>query len=110
MFNNLIINIPQNIKIIFWVKKLNKNLNIFLYNNNKKYKLNINTISNLIRFDVNTNSIIIYNNNLNYTNKKVSNFFFNFLKSWDVFFFSKIKFKGKGFRMRFFKKNKFVKF
>ena len=47
---------------------------------------------------------------LNDKNNKLSIFIQNFIKSWDVYYFSKIKFKGKGFRMRFFKKNKLIKF
>ena len=111
MFNT-VINIPQNVRTIVWTKngKFKNNLNIYLYNTTKKYKLFINCSKNELRLDRNTNSILIYNNKIDFLKKKKINNFFSFLKSWDIFFFSKIKFKGKGFRMRFFKKNKFVKF
>lgn len=106
---NLVLNLPQNINIIIWK---NKNIfNLFLYNKTKFYKLSVNfDKKNQIKWDNNTNSLTFLENILEKNENKISKKFFNFFKSWDLFFFKKIKFKGKGFRMRFFKKNKFVKF
>lgn len=113
MNNNLIINLPQNLNILLWIKN-DEILNIWLYNKEKNYKLALNLnyckSYNDIKINKNVNTITFSNNLLNYENNKIINFFNNFFKSWDTYFFEKIKFKGKGFRMRFFKKNKFVKF
>src|SRR5690349_14070160 len=57
----------------------------------------IKSINNL-KSILNKNSVY----NINYLNK--------FLKSIDAYFFFKLKFKGKGYRIRFYKKNKIVKF
>lgn len=113
MLNKLIINLPPKINIILWKnKKYNNCINFYVYNNNKKLILSskVNKKSNNLKLDINTNSIIIDRNFINHNNNKISKFLFKFLKSWDLYFFNKIKFKGKGFRMRFLKKNKFVKF
>lgn len=81
---NIIINLPQNINIIIWEKKNKKVINIFLYNENKFYKLYINNVLNdykkKIKLDTNTNSINL-NYNLFNENNKISKFFFNFIKS-----------------------------
>lgn len=109
--NNIIINLPQNIKIVVWKnKKLDEYFGLYLYNKDKKFNFYTNFLKNELKIDKNSNTIIMYNTKLNYETKKLSNMLFNFLKSWNIYYFNKIKFKGKGFRMRFFKKNKFVKF
>lgn len=111
MLNKVNICLPFTINILIWKKnKFHKNLNVILYSNDKKINFFSNTESNLLRFDKNTNTLIIEKNYLYEKNNKISNFIENFLKSWDFYFFSKIKFKGKGFRIRFLKKNKLVKF
>jgi len=110
-----IINLPLNLKIIAWKKlnceKINLNsINIFIYNKSKKFDFFINTEKSNIQIDKWSNSIILNKKKINTNIIKFNNYFYNFIKSWDTYFFSKIKFKGKGFRIRFFKKIKLVKF
>lgn len=111
MINLVSIQIPQNIKLTFWEKIVNnkKIINITLLNENKKFIILIENKKKYLKFDLNTNTILINKNQLKTCNKELKKIF-EFLKSWNTFVFKKIKFKGKGFRMRFFKKNKFIKF
>lgn len=104
--------LPPKINIIVFIKnkKNSETLNIVLQNNKKKFLFYVKKNESLLKFDKNTNSIILEKNWLFNSNNKFTNFLLKFFKSWDYFFFAKIKFKGKGFRIRFFKKNKFVKF
>lgn len=95
-------------KIILWKKENCKNINVFIINNNNKFKLTFN--KKIVVIDKWSNSLILQNNVANYLNTKIDNFISNFLKSWNKYFFNKIKFKGKGFRIKFFKKIKLIKF
>jgi len=110
MLNKIILNLPMTINIVIWLKKTTNVVHIYLYNNTKEFKFYIKNENSVIKFDKNTNSLLLEKNWLNEHNNKFSNFINNLLKSWDFYFFSKIKFKGKGFRIRFLKKNKLVKF
>lgn len=76
MVNNISIQIPQNIKIIYWVKNINnkKIFNLTLLNDNKKFVLNLNYKKNLLRFDKNTNSFLIEKNSAISYNKTVKFF------------------------------------
>ena len=85
---------------------LNKNY-IYLYNKNLYLLINI------------TNYNIFFNKFLNILklqktviNKKIKNknIINNFLFTWDNFFFSKIYFLGKGFKLKKFKKNIYFNF
>lgn len=107
MINYSYINIPPVIENIIFKDK-NNNINMVIYNNNKKMIISLD--EKKFKFDPETNSLLIIKNFLNYEDKKNINKFHNFLKSWDMYFFNKIKFKGKGFRIRFFKKLRLVKF
>lgn len=114
MYNLININLPPKVSIIV-TKKNNNNGNnnyykIILQNSNKKFLFYVDINKSHFKFDKNTNSIIIEKNWLNQSNNKLCKFLIKFLKSWDSYFYSKIKFKGKGFRIRFLKKNKLVKF
>lgn len=100
------LNIPANIKIICWKKK--NITKIFLISENKKLKLIF--INNSFLIDKWSNSVVVYNSKKNIKENKINKKFFEFLKSWSIYFFSKIKFKGKGFRIKFFKKIKLIKF
>lgn len=112
MDNNIfIINIPLNIKIVYWLnKKSDKNVNIFLFDNSKNLKLNVKIEKSGINHDLYSNSIILEKKIIFNHKNKVSSNLYNLLKSWNSYFFIKIKFKGKGFRIRFLKKLKLVKF
>lgn len=111
MLNKIVLNLPQNINIVIWRNlKNNKIIHIVIHNKNNILKFYIKKNSSILLFDKNSNSLVIEKNFINDTNNKFSRFLKRFLKSWDNYFFKKIKFKGKGFRMRFLKKNKLVKF
>lgn len=111
MLNKFIFCLPSNINVIIWKnKRFNNFLNIYIYNKTKNIKLFYNQNINPTKYDKNTNSFFIEKKILNNKNNKLSKFIESFLTSWDVYFFNKIKFKGKGFRIRFFKKTKFMKF
>lgn len=110
--NNLTkINIPCNTKIIVWRKnKYNTDLNFFLTNGTKTYKLSLDETDKQIFIDKWSNTIYIDKSRINFLNNKLNKFFNFFLNSWNNYFFNKIKFKGKGFRIKFFKKIKLIKF
>lgn len=104
-----LIHIPPIINvIIFKSNNYVKNINVFLYNSDKKIILSFN--KRKFKFDPETNTLVVERRFLNYEDRKNINKFHNFIKSWDMYFFNKIKFKGKGFRIRFFKKIRLVKF
>jgi len=102
------INIPISFNIIILENKKNNNdLTIILYNKlysitlvNAKKKIKIDLESYSIKIDTNIN----WNNNLNF--KQINKFF----KTFELYFFIKIKFKGKGFKIKFNKKLKIIKF
>lgn len=102
------INVPISFDIIMLENKKNKNdLTIILYNKlysitfvNDKKKIKIDLESYSIKIDPKIN----WNNNLNF--KQIN----KFLKTFEFYFFIKIKFKGKGFKIKFNKKLKLIKF
>lgn len=104
----LSINIPITFDIIVLENKMNKNdLTIILYNKlysitllNEKKKIKI----DLESYSIQINNLINYNNNLNF--KQIN----KFIKTFEFYFFIKIKFKGKGFKIKFNKKLKIIKF
>lgn len=104
----IILNIPANIKIILWEKKFNNYVNINLFNENKNIILVSN--KNKIFIDKWSNSIVLINKETQFYFTKINNILYKFFKSFNSFFFNKIKFKGKGFRIKFYKKIKLVKF
>jgi len=95
--------IPSNYKIIILKNNFNKNIQIFIYNNNWFIKLIFLNLE-LIQFNKNTNTFKIKTNYncINFQNK-----FYNFLKNINFLKFLKIKFKGKGYKLEFFKKKTF---
>lgn len=105
--NYFIINIPVTIKIIIWKKKKNINNTINFYNNNKFFKI---ITEKKIFFDKWFNCLMLNNEYEIKKKTRIINLFIEFLKTWDKFYFNKIKFKGKGFRIKFFKKIKLIKF
>ena len=107
MDKKFLINLPYNIKTIIWCNN-NKFVNIQILNNTKKLVL-IYKLTDLV-FDKWSNSLMFKNFDLNKNNIKISFILDNFLKSWNTYIFKKIKFKGKGFRIKSFKKIKLTKF
>lgn len=102
------INIPISFDIIVLENKKNNNdLTIILYN--KLYSITLINNKKKIKIDLESYSIkidsgISYTNNLNF--KQINKFF----KTFEFYFFIKIKFKGKGFKIKFNKKLKIIKF
>ena len=80
-----------------------------LYNLSKKIKIPINC-DNKIFFDKNTNSVFFYKIQLKTTWNSIINKINKNIFIFENAFFNKIKFKGKGFRVRFKKNNKILKF
>lgn len=105
--NKLYLNI--NIPLFFSIIgiKNNKNIQIYLYENNYYFKILVKT--NYIFINKETNNIKIQNNDF-MINKKIEKELKKFLISLNSYFFLKIKFKGKGYKINFFKKTKLIKF
>lgn len=78
------------------------------YNNNKKIKLNFNI--NQINYDMEINALKINIKKPSLILKKSINLINKILFSFEDYFFKKIKFKGKGFRLRIKKRKKAIKF
>lgn len=105
---NYIINIPFDIKLIFWKNNYDNTIKICLLNKSKKLILIFS--KNKIRIDKWTNSLIIFKDFSCFDKDILSqNKINNLLNSWGKFYYNKIKFKGKGFRIKFFKKIKLIK-
>lgn len=103
------VHIPTSFDLIFLKKKNNNNLTIILYNKNISITLACN---NTVKLDLESYCIKIKKNkndnifNLNYNFNEVN----KYLKTFELYFFIKIKFKGKGFKIKFNKKLKLIKF
>ena len=106
--NNLNLFIPLYLNIICLKNK--KFTYIYIYNNN--YFLKISTEFHKIYINGETNSIKLLQTTFNYHIQKnhMEIKFLKFLKSLNSHFFLKIKFKGKGYKINFYKKNKITKF
>jgi ribosomal protein L6P/L9E len=98
------LNIPLYFNIIGI--KSNNFQQLYLYNNYYFFKLTVN--KNEILLNKNTNAIKI--KSLNLKKYLIKNNLIIFLKSIDSYFFLKIKFKGKGYKINFYKKIKLMKF
>lgn len=108
MEKRIVLNIPTSIKIVLWK---NKNIfHFFLYNKNKKFSFYTKSDESSFFLDIWSNSIVFDKKVLNDSPIMFNKLIHKFFKSWEIYFFTKIKFKGKGFRIRFFKKIKLVKF
>lgn len=101
-----VIHIPVKFKNIFLKK--NDNITLVSYTNNKIIKLTvdkkylqINSETNLLKICYQTPSIIL---------KKSISTFNNLIFAYEDYFFQKIKFKGKGFRLKIKKRKKAIKF
>jgi len=105
---NLIkLNIPVNFNFII-IKKFNK-IVLIIYDNKFNFKFLINKKNN-IKINKNLNYIeyknIFLKNNFYY----FSNNFYKFLEKLNNYYFLKIKFKGKGYKIGFYKKKKIINF
>ena len=107
---NYSINIPISFNIIIIENKINKNnLKIILYNN--FYSITFTALKKKIIVDLESYCIKL---NPRFSNFKENNLSFKnvnrFFKLFEFYFFIKIKFKGKGFKIRYNKKLKLIKF
>jgi len=97
--------LPLYFNIILIKNKINKN--VFVYNNHYFLKININNKNIFISAETNSLKIETKKPNKNILELKEFN---KFLKSINSYFYFKIKFKGKGYKISFYKKNKLIKF
>lgn len=101
--------IPTNFDVIFLKNKIKNNLTIILYNNN--FSITLSHDLKKLKFDLESYCLIFEKNldnkfNLSYSFNEVN----KYLKTFEIYFFVKIKFKGKGFKIKFNKKLKLIKF
>jgi len=103
----LLIKLPVYFNILIINKNYSNDIYIIIFNDNfffKTFKKN----DKGIFFDKKTNTIEILNNNI--INKKNINNLNFFLKGLNYYFYNKIKFKGKGYKMRFYDAGKLINF
>lgn len=107
---NQILNIPVCFNIICIEMKDNKLIKIFIYNNTYFFKLVIKKELLFLNKNTNTIKIIkrqpesykhIYNSSL---------IFFKFLKSINIYYYVKLKFKGKGYKINFYRNYNIIRF
>ena len=103
--------IPTSFNIITYKKKNRNNvLTIILYNNN--FSLSIVDYNKNIKIDLESYNLVFFKKLTQRKGKYI--YAFNslnkFLKTFEIYFFIKIKFKGKGFKIKFNKKLKLIKF
>lgn len=103
------LHIPVSFDLIFFKKKNKNDLTIILYNKNIsitiacKSNVKLCLESYCLKFKNNINeNFFDLNHSFNEVNK--------YLKTFEIYFFIKIKFKGKGFKIKFNKKLKLIKF
>jgi hypothetical protein len=106
MLKKISVNFPPQFSMIV-LKKKNKTSQLFYcYNKIYFYKFSFEKFI----FDVNLNSITAIIDNNNELDIFEKNVFKKFIKSLDCYFFLKIKFKGKGYKIKYSKKRKFMRF
>lgn len=104
------LNIPISFNIICLKKKNNKFINIFIYNNIYFFKLVIETKLFFINKETNNIKILTTTTHLQKDINNLSTLFYKFLKSINVYYYIKLKFKGKGYKINFYKEKKIVRF
>lgn len=105
MIKNKILILPSFIKNLIFIKKNNKLILTIFFKKKKFILFNSNTLKNLY-FNKNTNTIVIKKKNEEIINSNLN----NFLLLWKYFLFTKIKFKGKGYKITFNKKKTNINF
>jgi len=101
------LNIPINFNFIF-IEKFNKII-VILFNNRFKFTLFFKKKLNL-KINKKINTIEYKNNTLDKNFYNLNNNLFNFLEKLNKYYFLKIKFKGKGYKIGFYKKKKIINF
>ena len=106
MFKKISVNLPPQFNVIILKKKNGCKQMFYCYNKMFYYKFSFEKFY----FDNNLNTAIAFIDNKNEMDVFEKNVFKKFIKSLDCYFFLKIKFKGKGYKIKYSKKKKFMKF
>ena len=105
--NILKIRIPINFNFLV-IKKFNKII-LLVFDSKFKFKIFFKTKNNL-KTNKKLNTLEYKNTNLNKKFFILNNSIYNFLEKINNYYFSKIKFKGKGYKIGFYKKIKIINF
>jgi hypothetical protein len=108
MVKHINIILPPQFELILFKK--NNELFINLYNNNYNFNFFVNNKNNLLFINKFNNIIKIYNKNVFNNQILINSTINNFLKLIDIYEFVKIKFKGKGFKIGFYKNKNIMNF
>jgi hypothetical protein len=108
MVKHINIILPPQFEVV--VLKKNNELILNLYNNKYNFKFFLQNNNNFFYINKFNNIIKIYNKNV-FNNQTLINYTLNnFLKLIDIYEFVKIKFKGKGFKIGFYKNKNVMNF
>ena len=107
-FSKVFICLPPNINVTMLEKKTSTTL--YIYNKTCFYKISTSEGTQQIFLDKETNTISFLTFKKNPYTKLYTNLLHNFLFSLNYYFFTKIKFTGKGYRMAFRRKKKIIHF
>jgi ribosomal protein L6P/L9E len=108
MVKHINIILPPQFNLI--ILKNNKFIKINLYNNNYKFNLFMNHLNNNLFLNKYNNIVKIIHKDVSNTQNLINNNLNNFLKKIDIYEFIKIKFKGKGFKIGFYKNKNIMNF
>ena len=108
MVKHINIILPPQFEIIVLRKK--NELIVNLYNNNYNFNFLLNKKKSFVFFNKFNNIIKIYHTNVLNNQTLVNSTLNNFLKLIDIYEFVKIKFKGKGFKIGFYKNKSIMNF
>lgn len=108
MDKNINIILPPQFEIIIFKKK--NELIINLYNNNYKFNFYIDSKKSFFQINKFNNSIKIQHKNVINNQILINSTIINFIKLINIYQFIKIKFKGKGFKIGFYKNKNIMNF
>jgi ribosomal protein L6P/L9E len=107
-FSKVFICLPPNLNITMIKRKLS--ITLYIYNKTYFYKISETEGTQNIFLDKETNTISFVTLKKNPYTKLYVSLLHNFLFSLNYYFFTKIKFTGKGYRIAFRKKKKIINF
>lgn len=111
MLKNLIhLNMPYSMDFILIKKKKLNIIQVIFFDSNYFFKYVINFEKNQFLINKDTNSLIIKINSFNNNQIFDYNLFLKKLLNFNSIFYLKIKFKGKGYKIKYYKKNKIMFF
>jgi len=108
MVKNINIILPPQFNFI--ILKNNNNIKINLYNNNYKFNIFLKKNKSLIFTNKNNNILKIEHKTVINNQNLINSYVNKFLKFLDIYKFIKIKFKGKGFKIGFYKNKNIMNF